>query len=526
MIYVKYTEAEQQETNRLYEQHRVTLEEDNETRRMLYAEYPPPDTDEYYSVTDYEENPEAYEKGRDAWAAAMEAWTNNQPPAMKQALEGLQERFNSRYMAISQQLGRIRTEAIERHFKALEGDPAATLTDAKNQVIKRVTGLIDEYEATEQREGIIGFNGEALVNLGNGLWKLSADELKELIQDDLKRHYEMLEGSTDLTGRLTDQLNDFIETYLHKSPHVTTEKGAEGFVAVSREVIRTTYPLTLAAPSDKVSKRLFEGALTDALQPLSMESKKGKTKKPPIDTLASINFNAPQLQNIKGMTWYDSSVYSAVCAQYIRGKNEYITPQMIYQAMTGDENARLTKTQAQAISNSMTKFMYGGIYIDATEEINKRNISGSATYDTNLLHAERVRRNLNGTITEAYHIIKTPVLYEYANSKGQIANPPTKALAAPLNNNADNIALKAYLFSRVWAIKGGYQENRIAYKSMYEAVWAGEASSKTRMQTSRLRAAASKILEHWTKPASGNLRIKAFKEYKRGNTSAGVQIDI
>ncbi|MDD3109427.1 MAG: hypothetical protein PHH32_02130 [Eubacteriales bacterium] len=295
------------------------------------------------------------------------------------------------------------------------------------------------------------------------------------------------------------------------------------------EITRTVYPLTLIAPIDKVSKKAFAGELTEQLQPLAMER---RTSKKQVTTLASINFNAPQLQGLKGLTMYDRSVYNAVCTLYVRGGNEYITPQMIYQVMTGKDESYLNPKQAAAINSSITKFMYGGIYIDATEEVKKHSIGGSLIYDTNLLHAERVTHNLNGTITACIRIIKTPVLYEYASSKNQIGSAPIAALATPVNNTGDTQALKTYLLDRVFAMRGTDPQRDIAYSSIYSAVWGKQPSSTkgpqsgySRLKKSRLRESAVKMLDYWTTEKGGAL-IKGFTEYKRGKTIAGVTISL
>lgn len=296
-----------------------------------------------------------------------------------------------------------------------------------------------------------------------------------------------------------------------------------------KDIIRTIYPLTFIAPIDKVTKRAFAGELTEQLQPLKMESRKSKR---PVTTFASINFSAPQLQGLKGLTYYDRSVYNAICTLYARGGNKYITKQMIYQVMTGNEEAYLNPKQAADIDSSITKFMYGGIYIDATEEVKKHNIGGSFSYDTNLLHAERGRYNLNGTIAECIHILKPPVLLEYSSSKDQIANIPIMALATPVNNNSDMLALKAYLLDRVSGMRGTDPQRDISYNSIYSAVWGKEASRTkgpqsgySRVKKSRLREATMKMLEHWTTEKSGNL-IKGFEEYKRGKIIAGIKISL
>lgn len=295
-----------------------------------------------------------------------------------------------------------------------------------------------------------------------------------------------------------------------------------------KDIIRTIYPLIAISPIDKVTKLAFAGELTEQMQPLAMENRKSKR---PVTTFASINFSAPQLQGLKGLTYYDRSVYNAICTLYARGGNEYLTYQMIYQVMTGNEDAYLNPKQAADIKESVTKFMYGGIHIDATEEVKKHNIGGSFIYDTNLLHAERGRYNLNGTITECIHIIKPPVLLEYAGSKNQIFPIPIMALATPINNSSDISALKAYLLDRVSGMRGADPQRDISYNSIYSAVWGKEASSKgaqsgySRVKKIRLRENTAKVLEHW-KTEKGGALIKGYEEYKRGKTVAGVKISL
>ena len=295
------------------------------------------------------------------------------------------------------------------------------------------------------------------------------------------------------------------------------------------EIIRTTYPLTAIAPSDKVTKLAFAGELTERMQPLAMENRKSKR---PVTTYASINFSAPQLQGLKGLTYYDRSVYNAICTLYARGGNEYITRQMIYQVMTGNEDAYLNPKQAADIDSSITKFMYGGIRINATEEIEKHHIAGSAVYDTNLLHAERMKHNLNGTTTDCIHIIRPPVLLEYAGGKNQIANIPIMSLATPINNSSDVLALKAYFLDRIHAMRGKDPQRDISYNSIYSAVWGkestgakGDQTGYSRVKKLRLRETATKMLKYWTTEKGGAL-IKDFEEYTRGKNVAGVRINL
>lgn len=375
----------------------------------------------------------------------------------------------------------------------------------------------------------------ALVTLTVTLY-LRNNGLEEVKQEDIEAHrapyLQFFRAYMDEWKAIGGETRKDQEEVIRELGQILRDKGLIKSLIPAAErledIIRTNYPLIAISPIDKVTKLAFAGELTEQMQPLAMENRKSKR---PVTTFASINFSAPQLQGLKGLTYYDRSVYSAICTLYARGGNEYITYQMIYQAMTGNEDAYLNPKQAADIKESVTKFMYGGIHIDATEEVKKHNIGGSFIYDTNLLHAERGRYNLNGTITECIHIIKPPVLLEYAGSKNQIFPIPIKALATPINNSSDISALKAYLLDRIASMRGTDSQRDIAYTSIYNAVWGKEASSKgaqsaySRVKKIRLRENTAKVLEHWTTEKGGAL-IKGYEEYKRGKNIAGVKISL
>ena len=538
-MYVNLTEAERQEIGRLYELSEKTYNDSEAERYKLMQEYPPPDTDDYYDKISKQENPKAWEKAKADWDAAMDEWANNKPPEWTRAYNAFQDRINKRLDEISAQRASIRNTALERHFKTIEGNPAAILADAKFQAVRRIDLLIDEYQRAENQKGILSFSGEALVPLGNGLWKLNADELTEIINEELRRHYNMLAGEVDLTGEsVTDQLNAFIENYLSDNPHVTREPPPKDrTVKVPQDYIRTAYPQRLVSPIDKVSKKLFAGELTTELQPLRMEKRKSKKQ---ITTLASINFSAPQLEGLPSMGFYERAVYNAICALYVAGGNEYITPQMVYQVMTGKEDAYLNPKQAEKISACIKKFMTSMLNIDATQEAKAQDkqFKGSLTYYTNLLQAEGAKRNLNGTITECIRLLKTPILYEYADTKDQIARAPIAALSTPVNKNEDTITLQAYLLDRIFSMRGNDPVRDIAYNTVYGIVWGKgwdkipasmapqdrkKAQANRNTQKRRLRGYMDTMLQYWATKEGGNL-IKGHSEYIRGKTPQGVTI--
>ena len=220
----------------------------------------------------------------------------------------------------------------------------------------------------------------------------------------------------------------------------TFEGYAEKLKQLEREntspeaVVNTIYPVNFLAPTDKVSNLAFSNELTGShIQQLAMERRGSKKQ---ITTLASINFDnlngSVQIKGRKELTAYDREVHDAIITLYVDGGNEYITPQMIYQVMTGNPDAYLNPKQAEAISDSITKCMYSRLIIDASEEAKAYGFD-SFKYDGSLISGERVKASLNGTVVECLRILRTPVLYEYANKKNQIGRFDIKLLNTPIN---------------------------------------------------------------------------------------------
>lgn len=452
--------------------------------------------------------------------------------------------------ALSIRIDQIRSEAKDRAFASLGNDPSLIMKDAQAVIQEHIAEALDYYREQEALGGDREWASFDVLSLGSGAWKLNASVIKDILMgknlpefngsprtlpqstgSPLSRHFKALEGMKDLTGAYyTDLLEAHIDDCLSKHPAVMWPVEGVDYGGPIRPpttgLIRTTVPQVFISPTDKVTKYAFGGLLTSENQPLKMEPRKSRKQ---ITTIARINFDAPQLQGIKGLTYYDRMVYDAITTLYINGKNEYITPQMIYQVMTGQPDNYATKGQESLINESITKFMYGGIYIDASQEAKDRKLPGKYTYDTNLLHAERMRQNLNGTITDCIRLIKAPVLYEYADEKNQIARIPVAALASPVRKTEDIMALQAYLLERVLAMRGSKTAERdISYQTIYDKLWGAEAAEASRMKKKRIREHAATILTYWcqTKGGDGAPLIKKVDEYMHGKSAGGLRVTL
>lgn len=290
-------------------------------------------------------------------------------------------------------------------------------------------------------------------------------------------------------------------------------------------MVNTKYPINFLSPTDKVNSLAFSNELTGKqMQTLAMERRGSKKK---INTLARIDFDnldgSVQIKGRKELTAYDREVHDAIITLHIDGDNEFITPQMIYQVMTGNPDAYLEKKQAEAISDSITKCMYSRLIIKAEEEAEAYGFD-SFNYDGNLISGERVTATLNGNVLECLRILRPPVLYEYANKKNQIGRFDIKLLNSPINKTEEIITLQGYLYRRILSMKGSSNLSKtIVYDTVYNQIEITAASDGAlRKKKSKVRDQIKRILDYWKQEDF----ILGYAENKRGTSIYSVTIRI
>lgn len=374
-----------------------------------------------------------------------------------------------------------------------------------------------------ERLGAEGFVIQTIAEL-----KAKIFELQNPTQDDLYKytdayfrdHIKIHEDTLIFFESLLKdkkKLKKTFEAYAEKLQQLEEENG------LPETVINTFYPVNFLAPTDKVSNSAFRNELTGGqLQQLGMERRGSKKQ---ITTLAGINFDnlngSVQIKGRKELTAYDREVHDAIITLFVDGGNEYITPQMIYQVMTGNPDAYLEKKQAEAISDSITKCMYSRLIIDASEEAKAYGFD-SFKYDGSLISGERVTASLNGTVVECLRILRTPVLYEYANKKNQIGRFDIKLLNSPINKTEEIITLQGYLYRRILSMKSSPNLSKtILYDKVYSQIEVKAASDGAlRKKKSKVRDHVKKILDYWKQEEF----IAGYVENKRGTRIHSVTI--
>ena len=331
----------------------------------------------------------------------------------------------------------------------------------------------------------------------------------ELLSDILRANPEMIQEATD-----------WAIDAVKKKDEIPLDASTKSGILIAAT---TKYPDTFITPTDKISNSIFTGEINSTTK-LAME-RRGSRKE--LTTAVSIDFDELDnkkitIQGSKELTPYDREVYNAIVTLYVEGKNEYITPQMIYQVMTGDSNARLKNNQHTAISDSITKFMHGNVEINADDEA---KVYGFDTfkYDGNLIIAERIRASLNGNDVECVRLFRTPILYEYANMKNQIGRFDIKLLNTPINKNEETVALQGYLYRRILAMKGSNLSRNILYDTIYrELSITAPNNDALRKKKLDVRGKIKKILDYWKQKGF----ISGYSENSKAKEKHSITINI
>ncbi|MEE0986731.1 MAG: hypothetical protein U0L03_04320 [Succinivibrionaceae bacterium] len=292
---------------------------------------------------------------------------------------------------------------------------------------------------------------------------------------------------------------------------------------LAKRNIKTKAPKQWITPIDKVSNKSFDGEGTlyeeNEVEVDIGRSKSGKK----ILTLARLDYSdkSIQISGKKELTQYDREVHDALVTLYIDGGNEYITPQMIYKAMTGNPEAKLAPKQQEAISNSLNKLMYSRLIIKDSKEECKAYCFDKFTYEGAVIQGEKATVKVNGVIVEVYHLLREPALYSYANLKNQICRLDIQLLNSPVNKNGENITLQGYLLRRINGIKRSKLSPTILYNTIYEQLDI-QASSDGALRKKKLkvRNTVKKILDY----LKAHDFIKSHTENSHGHEVTGITI--
>lgn len=304
----------------------------------------------------------------------------------------------------------------------------------------------------------------------------------------------------------------------------------EDFVAVENptnaqeiiERLKTVSPDKCVMPNNKLANRMTSG-----FSKLELSVSRRGAKKP-ISVICDLMYEGDNvhLSGRQPFTEYDRNVYNAVSSLYVYGDPSHVvTPATVYRAMTGlTDTEKPSAGQLAAVTRSLDKMRFIRVRIDCTAELQARRITlnskqiNGGEIDTYLLAAEAIKVQAGGQTVKGYHIIKTPILYEYAAAVNQVLTVSTSTLGVKeidssgrittrnLPNTETRILLKGYLIRRIEGMKGknglknpvialyDYEKDGETHQGLYSIAGKADAARK---EMQRIREDVEKMLAYW-----------------------------
>ena len=199
---------------------------------------------------------------------------------------------------------------------------------------------------------------------------------------------------------------------------------------------------------------IYEAADLDAVK-INVSQRISPKKR--IETLLYIDFNDAKANGLDisredRLTHYDREIHSAVATLAAAG-NQYISPNMIFQLLSGDFSAKnkngMSPETRDRIIKSLNKMRVTNVKLNASAEI-KAGMIFDGTIENYLIPAKRVEIVLSGQlIKDCIYLYDTLPLFNYTSKKNQIESVDIKMLDTPLANTPENIILKCYLLKRI-----------------------------------------------------------------------------
>lgn len=282
---------------------------------------------------------------------------------------------------------------------------------------------------------------------------------------------------------------------------------------MQHRIHKTNYPKKFIIPKDKVSNKLFNGEMLVGTTLVATENKKSNKK-----LTAKVNIDFEELENLEislCLSSNDRDVHDAIVSLYVDGNNEYINPLMIYRTITGNPKAKITPNHYNNICNSVIRCSMTRIRIDAENEAKAFRLD-KLVYEGNLLYTKKVKGTLKNEVSDWIYVMERPILFDYANSKGQIDRVDIQLLNTPVSKNEETIKLQGYLLRRIRTMKKSKMSRNILFETVYKQLDIKSASpGALRKKQCKIRETVTRILDYWIELDE----IKGYKENRGQNNS-------
>lgn len=396
--------------------------------------------------------------------------------------------------------------------------------DAQATILYHAYRAYQEADATGQAPDFSTYGGVVDLRINEHITELREDreqpEKADLLCDLVDRY-----KAGDISREECEPYKDYelIRVELPVNKKMAPIKGDPGNALI---IANTVFPNEFMTTTDKVSNKLFEGAIAPLVETTVANAKRGAARE--LNTVITINYDDLQevqlLNRPKGLTAYDREVSDAILSLNILGGNEIFTDQMIYRTMTGNPGAKLSKKQQDQITQSIAVLRGTIVKLSVSPEEAEAYGMDAINYEGNLLMIERVEIKIKGQAVNAYRLRRAPILYEYAEGKNQIARVPIEVVNTGLVKTTDTIELQGYLLRRITAMRNSAMSRTILYSTIYDRLKIGEGlanANQVYKKKNKVNEFIIKILEEWKEKAF----IVDYKVNKKGTSTVSVTIE-
>lgn len=455
-----------------------------------------------YKITDIEQLEaitDEYRKAKNELEKERQAHSSESPEYKRitEKISAISELYIREYTA------RINSIEIER-FNKIKDSPEQVLESAKHEIDKALERFVTAgYYPNGKRP--------------------SLKMVKNVIEYSIRYHLTTLKN--DKVHRAA--LDEYILEALKDSGLIDAAE-LKNLQSLEVTSISVSFPTERVVTTDKVSRVTFANQLEE-LGSIDIRLSNPKSKKP-IKTRVFLDLSDAKItiDGKKELEPYDNEVHRAITTCYYSGGNEYMTPQMIFRAMTGNADARLGDKQREQIDKSLDTLMYGRLVIDGSiEEAEAYNFEEKAPfkYEGTIIQAEKITTVISGEKVEVVRILRPPALFEYAEKKSQISRLPIEYLDTPISKNMEVINLQGYLLERITAMQANPSNKKINKNILYETIYeylrieAPNANALKNKQY-RIRQYTKEILDYWKEAEL----IAGYTENKKGRRVDSITI--
>lgn len=246
-------------------------------------------------------------------------------------------------------------------------------------------------------------------------------------------------------------------------------------------------------PIDKVNSVLWGIIEKGTKEPIKAESDKDSARGRQANIYVILDFEEiPGISISRKLGMYDKRVFIAT-ANLAKQGHIIVTTSQIYKQM--GNKGRPSAADREKILKSLEFMSLVRVYLDNTEEAKLYTKYERVKGNFYLLATQSIQGcEINGMpVDDAIQILEPPMLFDFAEKRGQITTAPIELLESPISKTEANLLLEDYLFTRIARMKKNKDVTRtILLETIYK-----NCKITTKMQKSRLPEKIQRILNHY-----------------------------